>query len=118
MNLQMSLSISFSGKHEIYSFKESSTCEYEIIVLSPLLCDHPDYRPEEANENVIECKPLDEKTPYKPRNLIQLEAESLKLRSEKMFEGNFMQGDTPGKKKRDANLVFRYFVFGCPRFIM
>ena len=32
------------GKHEIYSLKETSICEYEIIVLSPLLCDHPKYR--------------------------------------------------------------------------
>ncbi len=30
-----------AGKHEIYSLKESSTCEYEIIVLSPTLCAHP-----------------------------------------------------------------------------
>ena len=29
---------------QIYSFKESSTCEYDIIVLSPTLCNHPDYR--------------------------------------------------------------------------
>lgn len=32
------------GKHEIYSLKETSICEYEVIVLSPLLCDHPRYR--------------------------------------------------------------------------
>ncbi|KAG8223588.1 hypothetical protein J437_LFUL004108 [Ladona fulva] len=32
------------GKHEIYSLKESSTCEYEVVVLSPLLCAHPKYR--------------------------------------------------------------------------
>ena len=42
-----------SGKHEMYSFKESSTCEYDIIVLSPLLCSHPDYRPEESDENEV-----------------------------------------------------------------
>ncbi|KOB76294.1 putative xtp3-transactivated protein b [Operophtera brumata] len=29
------------GKHDVYSFKETSTCEYEIIILSPLLCEHP-----------------------------------------------------------------------------
>lgn len=31
-------------KHEITSFKETSICEYEIIVLSPLLCKHPKYK--------------------------------------------------------------------------
>ena len=29
------------GRNEIYSFKEISTCEYEIVVLSSLLCSHP-----------------------------------------------------------------------------
>ncbi len=32
------------GKHEIYSLEETSTCEYEIVVLSPNLCEHPDYK--------------------------------------------------------------------------
>ena len=53
-------------------------------------------RPEESNELGIECTPTDEKSPYKPRNLIQMEADSLRLRSEKMFEGEFIQGDKPG----------------------
>ncbi len=49
----------------------------------------------------MNCRPLDEKSPYKPRNLVQIEAESLKLRTEnKMFEGEFMQGDGgPGSVK-------------------
>lgn len=33
-----------SGKHEIYSFEEASSCEYEVVVLTPYLCHHPDYR--------------------------------------------------------------------------
>jgi len=32
------------GKHEIYSLEETSTCEYEIVILSPLLCQHPDFK--------------------------------------------------------------------------
>jgi endoplasmic reticulum lectin 1 len=32
------------GKHELYSLEEISTCEYEIVVLSPLLCEHPDFK--------------------------------------------------------------------------
>ena len=27
-----------NGNHDIYSLKESSTCEYEVVVLSSLLC--------------------------------------------------------------------------------
>lgn len=33
-----------AGKHEIFSLEEASSCEYEIVVLTPLLCQHPDYR--------------------------------------------------------------------------
>ncbi len=32
------------GKHEIYSLEETSTCEYEIVVLSQNLCQHPDFK--------------------------------------------------------------------------
>jgi endoplasmic reticulum lectin 1 len=33
-----------AGKHEIFSLEEASSCEYEIVVLTPYLCQHPDYR--------------------------------------------------------------------------
>lgn len=32
------------GKHDVYSIKETSICEYECIILSPLLCAHPSYK--------------------------------------------------------------------------
>jgi endoplasmic reticulum lectin 1 len=32
------------GKHDIFSLKETSICEYEVIVLSPLICQHPKYK--------------------------------------------------------------------------
>ncbi|KAL0267438.1 UNVERIFIED_CONTAM: hypothetical protein PYX00_009710 [Menopon gallinae] len=75
------------GKHEIYSLKETSICEYEVIVLSPLLCDHPRYRPQESGERVINCQPIGN-TPKKPKSLLQLEAESLKLRHQKPNDGS------------------------------
>ena len=30
-----------AGKNEIYSLKEVSTCEYEVVVLTNVLCSHP-----------------------------------------------------------------------------
>ncbi|XP_046591251.1 endoplasmic reticulum lectin 1 isoform X1 [Neodiprion lecontei] len=71
------------GKHEIFSLKETSSCEYEAVVLSPLLCKHPDYKAQDSGENVIDCRPVDN-APKKPRSLVALEAESLKLRHEKV----------------------------------
>ena len=41
-----------------------------------------------------------------PRNLLQLETESLKLRtSERMFEGEFKQGDRPGSVRIEIKPV-------------
>lgn len=67
------------GKHEILSLKETSTCQYEIVILSPLLCKHPKYKPRESGENQINCVPLDD-SPARPRNLMRMQAESAKLR--------------------------------------
>lgn len=65
------------GKNEVYSFKETSTCNYEVIILTPTLCVHPDFNPKEANENVINCVPLDD-APPKPRSLLMMEVENMK----------------------------------------
>ena len=32
-----------NGRNEIYSFKETSTCDYEVVVLTATLCKHPRY---------------------------------------------------------------------------
>ncbi|XP_056644389.1 endoplasmic reticulum lectin 1 [Diorhabda sublineata] len=54
------------GKHEIYSVDEPQTCVYEIIILSPLVCAHPRYKPKDSEENKINCVPIDGsyKMPY------------------------------------------------------
>lgn len=73
------------GKHEVYSLKETSTCNYEIIVLSPLLCVHPRYKPQDSGENIINCIPL-EGGPAKPRSLLEMKAESYHFRHRKSEE--------------------------------
>jgi len=95
-----------SGKNEIYSLKESSTCEYEVVVLTSVLCNHPDYKPEESKEKVINCKPANEKSATKPLNMIAMEAESLKLRNEKMYQAELFQGDSgPGSVRIEIKPV-------------
>ena len=32
------------GRGEVYSMKETSSCEYEIIVLTSVLCSHPEFK--------------------------------------------------------------------------
>lgn len=68
------------GKHEIYSLKETSICQYEIVVLSPFLCAHHKYKPQDTGDNPINCIPLDDSSPKKPHNLLKMKAESNKLR--------------------------------------
>jgi len=76
--------------------EETSTCEYEAIVLSPLICGHPDYRARGVGENEINCLPLDN-APKKPRSLLALEAESLKFRHQKVTD----------EKAQKGHLIFR-----------
>ncbi|KAK7076831.1 hypothetical protein SK128_026987 [Halocaridina rubra] len=77
------------GRHDIYSIKETYTCEYEIVVLSPTLCQHPSYRPRDDPQTDLHCIPVNSQL-KRPRNLLQFEAESLKLRT----NGAVLSGDT------------------------
>ncbi|CAG7830478.1 unnamed protein product [Allacma fusca] len=73
------------GKHEINSLEETSTCEYEIVVLSPLLCQHPDYMSKETGENMINCYTVDD-APKTPKAMAELEAETYKIRHEQLLQ--------------------------------
>ncbi|KZC09119.1 Endoplasmic reticulum lectin 1 [Dufourea novaeangliae] len=73
------------GRHELFSLKEPSSCEYEVIALSPLLCLHPDYKPQGTGGNEINCLPVDNAL-KKPRALVSMERESLKLRHQKVMD--------------------------------
>merc|ERR1719204_1932014 len=95
-----------AGKNEVYSLKEVSTCEYEVVVLTASLCSHPSYKPEESLEHGITCRPLGEgPLKRKPVKLSQLEIDGLKLRSEKMFEAHMSGGDGPGQVKIEIKPV-------------
>uniref|UniRef100_A0A8D8X3U9 Endoplasmic reticulum lectin 1 n=1 Tax=Cacopsylla melanoneura TaxID=428564 RepID=A0A8D8X3U9_9HEMI len=69
-----------TGRHDIYSLKETSTCKYEVIILTSLLCKHPKFKAPETGEHNIYCRPQLPSTATKPLNLIKIEAESLKAR--------------------------------------
>jgi len=93
-----------AGKNEVYSLKEVSTCEYEVVVLTNTLCSHPDYRPEESAEHGISCRPMDGGK-AKPARLSQLELEGLKIRSKQMFETHVTSGDKPGQVRIEIKPV-------------
>ncbi|XP_062346562.1 endoplasmic reticulum lectin 1 isoform X5 [Cinclus cinclus] len=76
------------AKHEILSVAEVTTCEYEVVILTPLLCNHPKYRFRASPVNDIFCQSLPG-SPLKPHNLEQLEKqqEMLKMPFRRVKEG-------------------------------
>ncbi|CAL9688026.1 unnamed protein product [Knipowitschia caucasica] len=62
------------AKHEILSVAEVMTCEYEVVVLTPLLCDHPKYKFKTSPVNAIFCQALSG-SPLRPLRLEQLDKE-------------------------------------------
>uniref|UniRef100_A0AC11EKF6 Endoplasmic reticulum lectin 1 n=1 Tax=Ovis aries TaxID=9940 RepID=A0AC11EKF6_SHEEP len=67
------------SKHEILSVAEVTTCEYEVVILTPLLCNHPKYRFRASPVNDIFCQSLPG-SPFKPLTLRQLEQQEEILR--------------------------------------
>ncbi|CAG9766789.1 unnamed protein product [Ceutorhynchus assimilis] len=67
------------GKHEVYLLKETSTCSYEIIILTPLLCSHPKYKPKETGDLKISCVPTEDAAD-EPYSLTKLKRESARLK--------------------------------------
>lgn len=82
-NLPRSSSVMYvchpEAKHEILSVAEVTTCEYEVVILTPLLCSHPKYRFRASPVNDIFCQSLPG-SPLKPRNLVQLEQQQEMLK--------------------------------------
>ncbi|XP_037957217.1 endoplasmic reticulum lectin 1 [Teleopsis dalmanni] len=64
------------GKNEIYSFKETSSCNYEVIILTSVLCMMPVFHPEETKEVSIMCfnSPTE---PHKPLSMLRQELNDL-----------------------------------------
>ncbi|XP_075060154.1 endoplasmic reticulum lectin 1 isoform X2 [Mixophyes fleayi] len=60
------------AKHEILSVAEIITCEYEVVILTPLLCSHPNYRFKTSPINDIFCQSM-AGSPLRPQSLQKLE---------------------------------------------
>lgn len=106
-------------KHQIYSLEEISTCEYEVLVVTYLLCKHPDYSMKVPITNEIRCHAL-EATPLRPIVLEELEQESYELNPEddkwEAFKKQFQSSkepvtippSTPDKVESSAETVTPY----------
>lgn len=66
------------GKNEIYSFKETSSCNYEAIILTSALCVIPAFHPEEYKETSIKCFNSPDDT-HKPLSMLRQELNEMQL---------------------------------------
>ncbi|KAJ8250685.1 hypothetical protein COCON_G00226070 [Conger conger] len=62
------------AKHEVLSIAEVTTCEYEVLVLTPLLCGHPKYRYKSSPVNAIFCQAM-AGSPLRPQRLSLMDKE-------------------------------------------
>ncbi|CAB1338466.1 unnamed protein product [Coregonus sp. 'balchen'] len=66
------------AKQEILSIAEVTTCEYEVVVLTHLICAHPKYRFKSSPVNAIFCQALSG-SPLRPHSLSQMDREQEQL---------------------------------------
>lgn len=88
------------GKNEIYSFKETSSCNYEAIILTSVLCSMPQFHPEEYKEVPIKCFNSLTK-PNKPLSMLRQELSDMQLTfddiplSKEGFDAAFTMAQVP-----------------------
>lgn len=83
------------GNHDLYSVKETSTCEYEVISFSPLLCESSEFKLKTPTEHEIKCYSLNGKSPSPVPKGYELDdiqtdiktQKSMRFDSENIFEG-------------------------------
>ncbi|CAG2249971.1 ERLEC1 [Mytilus edulis] len=76
------------GRGEIYELKETSSCEYEVIVLTSVLCSHPDFKPKTPPVSTISCLAMDG-SPTKPETLTDWEKQPVP-QYDHQVQGNFI----------------------------
>lgn len=60
-----------NGRGEIFQLKETSSCEYDVLVLTAVLCPHPSFKPKDPPVSKINCHPVGS-SPLQPRRLTKL----------------------------------------------
>uniref|UniRef100_A0A4W3GXU4 Endoplasmic reticulum lectin n=1 Tax=Callorhinchus milii TaxID=7868 RepID=A0A4W3GXU4_CALMI len=66
-------------RKNILSVAEVTTCEYELVILTPLLCNHPKYRFRSSPVNDIFCQSM-HGSPLRPQSLERLEKQEEEMK--------------------------------------
>jgi endoplasmic reticulum lectin 1 len=86
-----------AGNENIVGFEEVSSCVYEMIVVSRIICDHPAYKLPEKSKKAINCYSADPaQQQSKPRELEQFEEarDSLLKQAQNRIRMTNRDGDT------------------------
>ncbi|XP_041725358.1 endoplasmic reticulum lectin 1 isoform X3 [Coregonus clupeaformis] len=87
------------AKNEILSIAEVTTCEYEVVVLTPLICAHPKYRFKSSPVNAIFCQAMSG-SPLRPHSLSQMDREQ-----EELLKPPFTAAAAPEREKENTSPV-------------
>lgn len=108
-----------NAKHELHSVKEIFTCEYEAIVLSPILCLHEDFKVSQDKEHQIKCYPVGPSTRGKPVDIAKFDEElndqvaKVKANSKdasSLFEGKTIILETPYGGSSALKLSYQFTI--------
>ncbi|VVC26705.1 Mannose-6-phosphate receptor binding domain,Glucosidase II beta subunit-like [Cinara cedri] len=98
------------NKHSVLSVKETSTCQYEVIILTSLLCTHPWYKPPNSDDLSINCLPVND-SPRKPHNLKVLESDTSKLKKKTTKETKSSSKTKSTASKEKSSLIINNFLY-------
>lgn len=107
-----------NSKHELHSVKEIFTCEYEAIVLSPILCLHEDFKVSQDKEHQTKCYPVGPSTNGKPEDLAKFDDElveqiaKVKANSKEnsIYEGKTIIFETPYVGSSGLKLSYQFTI--------
>lgn len=88
------------SRNEIMSVTETSTCEYELVILTPVLCKNPAYKVKGSPVNEIYCTALDG-SPVKPVALTEEIYEMASNLNEMPQVEKEQEEDSEGEPTRD-----------------
>ncbi|XP_065052144.1 endoplasmic reticulum lectin 1-like isoform X2 [Rhopilema esculentum] len=91
-----------TANNEVFSVKETTTCEYEVIILTPELCHNPAYLMKDNPVNGIHCLPL-EGAPSRPSRIADSKENSLEEEniSAEIKHTTWMSDSTPESVKNE-----------------
>ncbi|XP_051946146.1 endoplasmic reticulum lectin 1-like isoform X2 [Xyrauchen texanus] len=99
------------AKHEILTIAEVLTCQYEVVVLTPLLCPHPKYRFKSSPVNDIFCQALGG-SPLRPQSLSQLDRKQEELLKQPFSSSSEREEDTSPVKEEAFTSTHKPLIVG------